>query len=88
MSNVNLHAEVSTVQALTGGVKAVAIGIAAFGNAFGKLGAATEKGASYLDSAAEMILVRQEKSNLLESLQLDQDLIDLKAAFKAKTAKP
>lgn len=87
MSKVNLHQEVSTVQALTGGVKAVAIGIAAFGNAFGRLGSATERGAGYLDEAAGMLLARQEKSNLLESLQLDQDLLDLKASFKAKATK-
>lgn len=87
MSKVNLHQEVSTVSALTGGLKAACIGVAAFGNAFARLGSATERGAGYLDEAAGMLLARQEKNNLLESLQLDQDLLDLKASFKAKAAK-
>lgn len=83
-NNVNLHTDVSTVGALTGGVKAIAIGVAAFGNAFGKLGSATEKGATYLDNAATMLVTRQEKADMLEIMQLDQDIADLKASFKAK----
>lgn len=86
MSKVNLHQDVSTVAALAGGLKAACIGVAAFGNAFARLGSATERGAGYLDEAAGMLLQRQEKNNLLESLQLDQDLLDLKESFKkAKT---
>ena len=83
MATTNLHEGISTVGALAAGVKATALGVAAFGNAFGELGSAAEKCGRYCNNAMDGVLEAQASALAEARLQQEATLKKLQATLLA-----